>query len=241
MPYIGSLLMGKPQLLAGDIADDAITLAKMASGTDGNIITYDASGDPAAVSTGSSGQLLTSAGSGSPPTFSTVTASSGWEFISRTVFSDSATFTATVESGYDYQGIFRDVLPASDSQIFAIEVGVAGPTYRTSGYLVQLRWSNSSNQHGASTATAYLNFGTHGQGYSASEHMSACATIFDPAGSGFTAYEICSTYEGSSGIGYSYIGAGRYMTAESNTLLKFAYASGNITSGSLSFYRRAIS
>ena len=31
------------------IPDDAITLAKMAGGTDGNIITYDASGNPAVV------------------------------------------------------------------------------------------------------------------------------------------------------------------------------------------------
>ena len=46
------------------VADDAITLAKMASGTDGNIISYDASGNPVAVATGSDGQVLTSAGAG---------------------------------------------------------------------------------------------------------------------------------------------------------------------------------
>ena len=53
------------------IADDAVTLAKMASGTDGNIISYDASGNPVAVATGSAGQVLTSAGAGAPPTFAT--------------------------------------------------------------------------------------------------------------------------------------------------------------------------
>lgn len=53
------------------VADDAITLAKMASGTDGNIISYDASGNPVAVATGSAGQVLTSAGAGAPPTFAT--------------------------------------------------------------------------------------------------------------------------------------------------------------------------
>ena len=53
------------------IADDAVTLAKMASGTDGNIISYDASGNPVAVATGSAGQVLTSAGTGAPPTFAT--------------------------------------------------------------------------------------------------------------------------------------------------------------------------
>ena len=53
----------------GKLADDAVTLAKMAPGTDGNIISYDASGNPVAVATGNAGQLLTSAGAGAPPTF----------------------------------------------------------------------------------------------------------------------------------------------------------------------------
>jgi hypothetical protein len=51
------------------IPDNAITLAKLAGGTDGNIISFDASGDPVAVVTGDAGQVLTSAGTGAPPTF----------------------------------------------------------------------------------------------------------------------------------------------------------------------------
>ena len=43
----------------------------MASGTDGNIISYDASGNPVAVATGNDGQVLTSAGAGAPPVFET--------------------------------------------------------------------------------------------------------------------------------------------------------------------------
>ena len=53
------------------IADNAVTLAKMAGGTDGNLISYDANGDPVAVATGNAGQVLTSAGAGAPPTFQT--------------------------------------------------------------------------------------------------------------------------------------------------------------------------
>ena len=41
----------------------------MAPGTDWNIISYDASGNPVAVATGTAGQVLTSAGAGAPPTF----------------------------------------------------------------------------------------------------------------------------------------------------------------------------
>jgi hypothetical protein len=53
------------------VADDAVTLAKMAGGTDGNLITYDTSGNPAYVATGDSGQVLTSAGVDAVPTFQT--------------------------------------------------------------------------------------------------------------------------------------------------------------------------
>jgi hypothetical protein len=53
----------------GDIADNAVTLAKMAGITAGNLITGNASGDPTAVATGTSGQVLTSNGAGAAPTF----------------------------------------------------------------------------------------------------------------------------------------------------------------------------
>ena len=51
------------------LVDDSVTLAKMASGTDGNLITYDASGDPAYVATGAATNVLTSNGAGAAPTF----------------------------------------------------------------------------------------------------------------------------------------------------------------------------
>ena len=51
------------------LLNNAVTLAKMAGGTDGQIITYDASGDPVAVGPGTDGQVLTSTGANSPPAF----------------------------------------------------------------------------------------------------------------------------------------------------------------------------
>ena len=55
--------------LTATLADNSIGLAQMAGGTDGNIISYDASGDPVAIATGNDGQVLTSTGAGSPPAF----------------------------------------------------------------------------------------------------------------------------------------------------------------------------
>ncbi len=55
------------------IADNAVGLAQLASGTDGELLTWDASGDPAKVAVGTSGQVLTSGGVGVAPTFTTLT------------------------------------------------------------------------------------------------------------------------------------------------------------------------
>ena len=56
-------------LTAGTVSDNAITLAKMAAGTDGNLISYDTNGDPVAVATGTATHVLTSNGAGAAPTF----------------------------------------------------------------------------------------------------------------------------------------------------------------------------
>ena len=68
---VGTSQLADLNVTSGKIANDAVTLAKMASGTDGNIISYDASGNPVAVATGNDGQVLTSTGAGSPPAFET--------------------------------------------------------------------------------------------------------------------------------------------------------------------------
>ena len=66
--------MALTQVKTSGIADDAVTLAKQATGTDGNIISYDASGNPVAIATGDDGQVLTSTGAGSPPAFEAILA-----------------------------------------------------------------------------------------------------------------------------------------------------------------------
>ena len=66
--------MGLTEIKTSGIADDAITLAKQAAGTDGQIITYDANGNPVAVGPGTDGQVLTSTGAGSPPAFEDIPA-----------------------------------------------------------------------------------------------------------------------------------------------------------------------
>ena len=83
----------------GKIANDAITLAKMAAGTDGNIISYDASGNPVAIATGSDGQVLTSAGAGQPPAFEA--AAAGGLVVQVVNVHDGAAATGTTTIPHD--------------------------------------------------------------------------------------------------------------------------------------------
>src|SRR3990167_3320083 len=81
MPFISSpsLITSSAQVSPNaieesDIADKAISIAKLKDGTDGELITWNASGVAAAVAAGTAGQLLTSNGAGAAPTFQTASA-----------------------------------------------------------------------------------------------------------------------------------------------------------------------
>ena len=78
MAYIGKI-PAAAALTSSDIADSIITEAKMAddaisltelkAGTDGEVISWDASGNPVAIGAGTSGHFLKSQGAGSQPVF----------------------------------------------------------------------------------------------------------------------------------------------------------------------------
>ena len=97
------------------IADNQITLAKMAGGTDGNLITYDASGDPAYVATGSDGQVLTSTGAGSAPAFEALPAGGK---VLQVINQVQATEVTTGGDTYADTGLSLNITPsASNSKI----------------------------------------------------------------------------------------------------------------------------
>ena len=146
MGYIGQTPTAVP-LDADDLADDIITLAKMASGTDGNIITYDASGNPAAVATGSSGQVLTSAGAGAPPTFSAAPAHTG-----NVAFPSSQSASGDANTLDDYEeGTWTPVLDGASTTTYN---GNTRGHYVKIGKLVYVNWTMHVNAVGDGSATA---------------------------------------------------------------------------------------
>ena len=116
------------------VSDNAITLAKMAGGTDGQIITYDASGDPVAVGPGTDGQVLTSTGAGSPPAFETISAGLTLATKQATTSGSSVTFSG-IPSGTSLIFVnFDGVSLSGSSDNLLIRLGDAGGI-ETSGYI----------------------------------------------------------------------------------------------------------
>ena len=241
--------VGSIQTIADDavatakIADNAVTLAKLAGGTDGNLITFDASGDPAFVATGSSGQVLTSAGAGSPPTFATASGT-GWEFVSGVTASDTANVTFTgMESGYDYMVNCYDFVPASDNKDLYVQYGTgATPTIQTSGYAyVTGGILNTSKTAESSTSASQVRLLGQGAGTGSNEQYCFSIEILNPADSGANTM--------SRGHGGGKEQSGNMLsqdfvffrtTDEAVTAIKiYLSSSTNIATGKFFFYRKA--
>ena len=166
---------------SGKIADDAITLAKMAPGTDGNIISYDASGNPVAVATGSAGQILTSAGAGAPPTFATA-AGGGTYSVHATDEYNYYTQTGGVNTA-DYidiaGGNYVSFTPTStdDYILFNHYAGTYGGNNQ--GANTYLMMSTSSSIGSGDTKLNYMGKQAHG-GASGAEFDVAAQTYLMP-------------------------------------------------------------
>jgi hypothetical protein len=172
----------------GKIADNAITLAKMASGTDGNIISYDASGNPVAIATGNDGQVLTSTGAGSQPAFETlpvggITGADSWRLTSS--FSGSA---ATIQSNLervdtDGYGTIGSAMTVS-SGIFTFPT--TGIWLIEATFFTRCNGANRAHAGGMSTTTNNSSYSDAAGNYSSMFNSgndtysnSKCSFIFD--------------------------------------------------------------
>jgi hypothetical protein len=106
---VGNLTTATGGIATASLADNAVTLAKMAGGTDGNIISYDASGDPVAVATGTDGQVLTSSGAGAVCAFEDAT---GGGKILQVIEASTTTQVSTTSTSYVDTGLTGTITPA---------------------------------------------------------------------------------------------------------------------------------
>jgi hypothetical protein len=118
---------GLTGITTSGLADGAVTLAKMASGTDGNLISYDASGNPVAVATGNDGQVLTSTGAGSPPAFESLSVTNTPAFSARMSGAQSVSNETFTKVDFDTENFDTDgAYDPSTNQRFTVPSGKAG-------------------------------------------------------------------------------------------------------------------
>jgi len=139
------------------LADDAVTLAKMAGGTDGNLITYDASGNPAYVATGSATNILTSNGAGTAPTFQAAAAlpDATPRWLTYVGTNQSLTNNTNTTFEYDTERYDSDGAFDTSTYTFTVPTGEAGVYF---GYCSAYHVGSNINAH--QQAMTQLNMGS---------------------------------------------------------------------------------
>jgi hypothetical protein len=102
---------------AAEPADNSVTLAKLADGTQGDILYYGASGAPTLLGAGTSGQFLKTQGAGANPVWGTASAGKVLQVVSATKTAQntysSTSFTAT--------GLTASITPSASSSKVLIQ------------------------------------------------------------------------------------------------------------------------
>ena len=232
---------GALEINTADVANDAITLAKMAPGTDGQIITYDASGNPSAGGPGTDGQVLTSTGAGSPPAFEAI-AGGGYEFVSTTTASGAANYQATgLASGYDYKVTGYSVKVGTDGQMLRSVFGTGStPTYQTTNYTYAIDGAYGGTEAAESHNNASnIPFTGSAPGNSTNEQGIIDITIYNPADTAnYTHMLFQFLHVNTTPDPMTYQGGGFWEDNTAVTALKIEPASGTL-SGEFKLYRRA--
>jgi hypothetical protein len=221
----------------------------MASGTDGNIISYDTSGNPVAVATGTDGQVLTSSGAGTVCAFEDAGGGGGLIFVGTAIASSSATITVTgLDSTYDtYLITGSDLHPATDSANPWIRFGdSSGIDSGASDYTWICNGNNiptSSLTRIVSTGDANLalngdraeewgNQADEGGGFALWLHQPGDATTEPNASWQYTAVG----FSGAGGHISTGTGGGRRMAVITLDRIQFLFSSGDIASGRLTVH-----
>ena len=231
--------MSITQIPAALVSDNAITLAKLAGGTDGNIISFDASGDPVAIATGSSGQVLTSGGAGAAPAFAAA-AGGGTKVLARAAFSNASavSITAFDNTNYDAYKIFWEITPATDGVDIIYKTSTNGGSAYDGGS-GHYYWRHFINDPGiedftvTSATEARTTRGASNGGFLASagtgEHAVGELTIIAPDNTGYTFFSgIHTGFHTNALLMYSYLHAARLSAADVDAL-QITASSGNVT------------
>jgi len=242
----GKLLIANTEVDTTGIVDDAVTLAKIAAATQGDVLYYGASGAPAVLSAGTSGQALVTGGAGANPAWAGV---GGRVLIETQEISGSATvdFTTGIDSTYEkYEIEWAAGHVATDSVGLLFRVAIAGPTwgsadYKYSGFRSSLDGASGVvAEAGSSSSGILLVDGSSAAdlGNAADESFSGRITISKPSETAFHKiinYEM--TWLDPNGLTSTVRGGGCWVGGTGAIIGgRFLASSGNIDGGRWSLY-----
>jgi hypothetical protein len=147
-----------------------IDIADLANGTDGELITWDAAGAPAAVAVGTSTHVLTSNGVGAAPTFQAAAGGGGgsWTFVSKSTASTSTEVEFTsLDADSVYKLIAHKVLLTTGGGELRMQVSDDNGTTYESSADYQWNWSGANGggtEAGGSTTVSYMGMSSGGVG-----------------------------------------------------------------------------
>jgi hypothetical protein len=234
----GAVTIKDGGVIEAEIADNAVTLAKMAGGTDGNIISFDASGDPVAIATGNDGQILTSAGAGAQPAFEDAAGGGGaWVKIATVDASDDASLDITgLDSTYDtYEMRFAALIPATDGADAWIRFGDSSGFDSASGdyHFSHHRFEDDgSANYSNSTSATEIRIGLE-IGSTAGEGFQGGVTLHRPGdASSYPTISIATSYLafGNQQLA-GFIGIASRDAVITLDRVQFLFSSGNVASG----------
>ena len=256
MPFLGSQ-PAETALTTGNLGDDIVTEAKMANdaiglaelkaGTDGEIISWDASGNPVAIGAGTAGHFLKSQGAGSQPVFAA--AGGAWNLIGTAVASSSASLTITgLDSTYDtYAVALSDCVPATDSvdgwfrfgDSSGIDTGASDYGWGFALFAINntsANW-NSSEDHEDAQIKLNTNGVTTGVGNASGEGIAGMFYLNGP-GDSTRRSSISGIYDVTDTSGNTY---GGRMSGDRETVITldrilFQFSSGNIATGRMTVW-----
>ena len=232
------------------LQDKSVSLSKMASGTDGNIISFDASGNPVAIATGTDGQVLTSAGAGAQPAFEALPAGAGcWTLITETTASASAAVDFTLDnSTYQmFKIIITEARPSTEgsgeSVIYRLS-NDGGSTFVTAGYdFMCIRINETAGPTGlfggAEAALQPHQGSASGQGNAGTELFSAEINITSSGDASSITFAGCpwSHFRDSVNVNYASTGTAWRTTAETNDAIRCYYSGGaSVAEGNFKLY-----
>lgn len=163
----------------------------------------------------------------------------GWEFVSSATASSTATISFTgLDVGYDYMVVGYGIQPETNIDDMSAQVGITGPTYRTTGYLASSGIiDNLGNSTGNKTTNGWQIMGTPG-GNSADETGNFEITFYDPVAATDTYANSVGHQINTEQTNFVTQAGGFHSTAESHTAIRLLYSTGNIAIGEFKLYRR---